>query len=133
MAPGVRRAPRRNESGEEECVKPQRPQFLLRLSYKQRRLIVRNDDRKGSPSLNRPGQEGSYANFFQVGHNAFEFLVEFGQQEGEQSAIHTRIYVSPHHARLLANLMLDSLQQHERIFGKIRNAGSPGIGTNETE
>ncbi len=99
----------------------------------QSRLIVRIDDPKGKPSLHRRWEEGRYANFFQIGHNAFEFLLEFGQQEGEESAIHTRIYVSPQHARILANLMLDSLQQHERIFGKIRNAGALGSGTNESE
>jgi hypothetical protein len=30
-------------------------------------------------------------------------------------------------------LMLDSLQQHERIFGKIRNAGTLGSGTKDSE
>ena len=36
-------------------------------------------------------KEGRYANLFHVGHNAFEFLLEFGQQD---RGIHTRIYVS---------------------------------------
>ena len=123
---------RQNEFGEEESVERSRPCFSP-LSLKQSRPGVRIDDPKGNPSINRRWEEGHYANFFQIGHNAFEFLLEFGQQEGEQSAIHTRIYVSPQHARILANLLLDSLQQHERIFGKIRNAGSSGSGTNETE
>ncbi len=66
-----------------------------------------------SPTL-RKDEEGRYANYFQIGHNAFEFLLEFGQQEGK---IHTRIYVSPPHARMLCDLLADTLAQHARIFG----------------
>jgi Protein of unknown function (DUF3467) len=62
----------------------------------------------------RKNEEGRYANFFQIGHNAFEFLLEFGQQEGK---IHTRIYVSPPHARMLCDLLSDTLAEHARIFG----------------
>jgi hypothetical protein len=58
-------------------------------------------------------KEGRYANFFQVGHNAFEFLLEFGQQD---RGIHTRIYVSPQYARVLSDLLLETLRQHEREF-----------------
>jgi hypothetical protein len=82
---------------------------------------VKTDDPKNHPSIRSRREEGRYANFFQIGHNAFEFLIEFGQHESGDSAIHTRIYVSPQHAQMLANLMLDTLQQHERIFGKILN------------
>lgn len=64
----------------------------------------------------RKSEEGRYANYFQIGHNAFEFLLEFGQQEGK---IHTRIYVSPPHARILCNLLSDTLEQHARIFGEV--------------
>jgi hypothetical protein len=44
-----------------------------------------------APTCRKP--EGRYANFFQIGHNAAEFLLEFGQEEGR--IIHTRIYMSP--------------------------------------
>jgi hypothetical protein len=62
------------------------------------------------------GEQGRYANVFQIGHNAFEFLVEFGQHE---RGIHTRIYVSPQHARILSDLLQETLRQHERKFGKL--------------
>jgi len=55
-------------------------------------------------------KEGRYANFFQIGHNPFEFLIEFGQQDG---GIHTRIYVSPQYARVLSDLLLQTLRQYE--------------------
>ena len=59
-------------------------------------------------------KEGRYANFFQIGHNPFEFLLEFGQQD---RGIHTRIYVSPQYARVLSDLLIETLRQHEREFG----------------
>jgi Protein of unknown function (DUF3467) len=62
--------------------------------------------------------EGRYANFFQIGHNASEFLIEFGQQDAGECVFHTRIYVCADQARILADLMTSTLEQHERIFGK---------------
>jgi hypothetical protein len=84
---------------------------------------VSNEDIRAHASTSRRWEEARYANFFQIGHNAFEFLIEFGQQEGDEGGIHTRIYVSPQHARILANLLRDTLREHEGIFGRIRNVG----------
>jgi hypothetical protein len=67
-------------------------------------------------------EQGRYANFFQIGHNAFEFLIEFGQQDG---GIHTRIYVSPQHARILSELLAKTLRQHEGIFGRMTRLDKP--------
>jgi hypothetical protein len=77
---------------------------------------VSREDTKHTRSgrILRKDEEGRYANYFQIGHNAFEFLVEFGQQEGK---IHTRIYLSPPHARILSDLLANTLAEHERIFG----------------
>jgi Protein of unknown function (DUF3467) len=66
-------------------------------------------------------KEGRYANFFQVGHNAFEFLIEFGQQD---RGIHTRIYMSPQYARVLSDLLVETLRQHENEFGA-KQGGNP--------
>jgi hypothetical protein len=64
--------------------------------------------------------DARYANWFQIGHNAFEFLLEFGQQEAR---IHTRIYVSPQHARMLSDLLNDSLRKYETAFGPLPRLG----------
>jgi hypothetical protein len=74
------------------------------------------DNRKSLPARNV--KEGHYANFFQIGHNASEFLIEFGQQEAGERVFHTRIYVRAKQARILADLMNSTLEQHERIFGR---------------
>jgi hypothetical protein len=57
----------------------------------------------------KPKEHARYANFFQVGFNAFEFLLEFGQREGR---IHTSIYVSPQHAKMLSDLLLGALKEY---------------------
>ena len=78
---------------------------------------------KDERTLSRQQDQGSgkrgdarYANVFQIGHNAFEFLLEFGQQEAR---IHTRIYVSPQHARMLADLLVESLRKYETNYGPL--------------
>lgn len=60
----------------------------------------------------RPSPPARYSNFFQVGHNAYEFLLEFGQRDSE---IHTRIYLSPQHARMLSDLLLNALHEHNLL------------------
>jgi len=68
-----------------------------------------------------PTIEGKYANYFRVGHNAFEFILDFGQlfAETSQEQLHTRIITSPAYAKELR----DSVQKHERTFGEVRSHG----------
>ena len=73
-----------------------------------------SDDFKRRPATGRKVEEGRYANFFQIGHNACEFLFEFGQQGG---MIHTRLYLSPPHARMLSDLLSDALRKNAKIYG----------------
>ncbi len=77
------------------------------------------ESRRRRPTRSLSNKEGRYANFFQVGHNEFEFLIEFGQQD---RGIHTRIYVSPQYARVLSDLLLETLGQHDIEFGGKRRA-----------
>jgi hypothetical protein len=68
--------------------------------------------------------EGRYANYFNVGHNAFEVVLVFGQfYEGNaQSQLHTRIVTSPGYAKTLLELLRDSVQKYEEAYGPIRTA-----------
>ena len=63
--------------------------------------------------------EGRYANFFRVGQNAFEFIVDFGQfyPGPKKGSFHTRIVMSPHYARALVEMLNESILQHEKNFG----------------
>lgn len=65
--------------------------------------------------------EGRYANWFQIGHNAFEFLVDCGQHYPETSEmhLHTRIITSPSYARALLELLQTAVQQYEETHGPI--------------
>ncbi|HEY6303629.1 MAG TPA: DUF3467 domain-containing protein [Terriglobales bacterium] len=69
------------------------------------------------------GIEGKYANYFQVGHNAFEFLLDFGQLylEGKQEHFHTRIVTSPTYAVELLKVLAESIEQYERTFGSLES------------
>ena len=60
--------------------------------------------------------EGKYVNYFKVGHNAFEFVLDFGQSylENEAPQIHTRIVTSPAYAKALLETSRESLAQYEK-------------------
>lgn len=64
---------------------------------------------------------GRYANYFAVGHNEWEFLLDFGQfYPGSDGArVHTRIITGPTYAKALLRTLLDSLETYERTFGAI--------------
>jgi hypothetical protein len=70
------------------------------------------------------GLEGRYANYFQVGHNAFEFVLEFGQLYGGDAlpALHTRIITNPVYCQELLRILGDALDAYRRAFGDIPRA-----------
>lgn len=74
-----------------------------------------NDDPDTNPF------EGRYANYFKVGHNAFEFVLDFGQlySEGEEPQLHTRIVTSPAYAVAMAATLHKSIADYESTFGLI--------------
>ncbi|HKQ04324.1 MAG TPA: DUF3467 domain-containing protein [Blastocatellia bacterium] len=67
--------------------------------------------------------EGRYANYFEIGHNAFEFLLDLGQLglETEPAHIYLRVITSPSGARKLCQLLNDALAEYYRSFGAIRH------------
>ena len=69
--------------------------------------------------------EGRYANYFKVGHNAFEFLLDFGQfyAESHRAQFHTRIITNPTYAKALFDLLRDAIAQYEQTFGDVPPRG----------
>jgi hypothetical protein len=65
--------------------------------------------------------EGRYANYFEIGHNAFEFLLDFGQLyfEDPDGCMHTRIITNPIFARRLSYSLNQALAQYEQTHGLI--------------
>jgi hypothetical protein len=78
------------------------------------------------PDQSRPGNlgeeaEGRYANYFKAGHNAYEVILEFAQfYEGDaQPRVHTRIITSPAYARTFLEVLKESLEGYESVYGPI--------------
>ena len=67
--------------------------------------------------------EGKYANYFAVGHNAHEFIIDFGQNysETDQAELHTRIITGPSYAKALFELFHQSIGEYEEAHGAIED------------
>jgi hypothetical protein len=70
---------------------------------------------------NDPKLLARYANWFNIGHNNFEFVLDFGQDHAEQAGpmVHTRIVMGPAYAKELGRLLNESLERYEEAFGEI--------------
>jgi uncharacterized protein DUF3467 len=62
-----------------------------------------------------------YANYFEVGHNAFEFLIDFGQFQPDAGSVqmHSRMVTGPVHAKLLAQLLSQAISRFEAEHGEL--------------
>ena len=67
--------------------------------------------------------EARYANYFEVGHNAFEFIFDFGQYypDTECAQMHSRLVMGPVYAKLLADLLKGAIQRFEEANGAIHS------------
>lgn len=91
--------------------------------------------KSGYPKTDRPLAAGEpvapalYVNYFEVGHNPFEFLVDLGQynpgsSEGEgRISIHTRVAIAPPYAKMLSDLLARAVEKHESEYGQIALVG----------
>jgi hypothetical protein len=66
-------------------------------------------------------QAAVYANHLEVGYNAFEFLLEFGQSFDETTAAGkaARIVTAPAYAKVFCGLLQGSIVDYESNFGPI--------------
>jgi hypothetical protein len=80
-----------------------------------------SNKRRDGDEFAQDGIEGRYANYFEIGHNAFEFVLDFGQKysDGLKEKIHTRIITSPSYAKELFRVLENSIAQYEGTFGQI--------------
>lgn len=79
-------------------------------------------DAESSDVRSNEGLVARYTNYFEIGHNAAEFILDFGQayssSEGRQ--MHTRIVTSPLYAKALLRLLEKAVERHEKMYGPIR-------------
>jgi len=77
------------------------------------------------PKINSPQKrsqlEGRYANYFKIGYNPYEFVLDFSQHygESEEAELCTRIITSPIYACELMKTLKESIVQYEERFGAL--------------
>lgn len=81
------------------------------------------DDRDDRPVAGR-----WYANSFEVGHSAFEFKVDCGQDspDGKMMTLYFRVIASPFNTRELFRLLGMQLLRYADRFGPIDDNGGDG-------
>jgi hypothetical protein len=68
------------------------------------------------------GLEARYANYFKVGQNSTEFLLQFGQfHPGAELVWLIRVVISPLFVKELFQLVAEAVELHEAQYGPIRN------------
>jgi Protein of unknown function (DUF3467) len=65
--------------------------------------------------------EGKYANYFAVGYNEYEFVIDFGQSysASEEPEICTRIITGPAYAKAFLRMLHASIEAFESAYGSI--------------
>ena len=73
--------------------------------------------------------EGRYANYFTIGFDRDEFLLDFGQSFSEEAtlAAYVRIITTPGYAQILQRMLGESLLEYEKEFGPIRRVDESGL------
>jgi hypothetical protein len=72
-----------------------------------------------------------YVNYFEMGQNPFEFLLDLGQyhpgadDDDGTIAIHSRIAMAPPYAKMLTDLLVRSIRAHENDHGPIQAVAPP--------
>jgi hypothetical protein len=66
--------------------------------------------------------EGRYANYAEIGHNAYEFVFDFGQLwlDGDAARVYLRVITTPETAERLYSALKDALAMYRDSFGEIR-------------
>ena len=80
-----------------------------------------NNKNKHTSSSDDQNMEGRYANYFKVGHNAYEFIIDFGQyySENDRAELYSRIITSPVYAKAFLKTLKKSIEKFEKSFGSI--------------
>ncbi|MES2318839.1 MAG: DUF3467 domain-containing protein [Pseudomonadota bacterium] len=62
-----------------------------------------------------------YVNYFEVSHNAVEFLLDFGQYQPEEQSVsvHSRMAFGPTHAKLLVSMLSGAMREFEAQYGAV--------------
>lgn len=80
-------------------------------------------DAESSDLCSNEGPAARYANYFEIGHNAAEFILDFGQvySTAGEDKVHTRLITSPAYAKSLLRLLEKAVEHYERAYGRIHD------------
>jgi hypothetical protein len=79
-------------------------------------------DSESRSGQRNPSPEGRYANYFKIGFNAFELIIDFGQcyTDAEEAQFHTRIITNAKYGTELLRTLRGSLEEYEKTFREIQ-------------
>lgn len=94
----------------------------------ERQGLLDRDDKICAACVSLP--PAVYVNYFEVGHNSCEFLMDLGQYHpgcGEdvgRVSMHTRIVIAPPCAKMFSELLARAVAEHESENGPIASIGA---------
>jgi len=64
---------------------------------------------------------GEYSNFVKIQHSGIDFRFDFAKIVPEENTlhVHTRLFMSPVHAKLFFKALEDNIQKYEEMYGTI--------------
>lgn len=73
---------------------------------------------------------GQYSNLQIVAASETEFILDFGfvQPQEPKGKVHSRVILSPRHAKQLMRMLAERIRGHEQRFGEIPMPGPPASG-----
>ena len=74
--------------------------------------------------------EGRYANYAEIGHNAYEFVFDFGQVwlDADPARVYVRVITSPETAQRFYGALDHALSAYRNAFGDITHDPQTGVG-----
>lgn len=96
-----------------------------------RRPIMSNENENNEQryEISELARRGDYSNFVKIQHSGIDFRFDFAKilPEGNTISIHTRLFMSPVHAKLFARALIDNIEKYEKTFGTIQIKLEEGI------
>lgn len=74
--------------------------------------------------------EGSYSNLAIISHSPAEFIIDFTRVLPgiPKAKVHSRIIMTPQHAKLLLSALKENIERYEKQFGEIKNVAQTSDG-----
>ncbi len=83
-----------------------------------------------SIELDEKTAEGIYSNLAIISHSQAEFIIDFTRilPGVPKAKVHARIVMTPQHAKMFANAMMENIKKFEQSNGEIETEGTAGAG-----